>query len=242
MYLPLIPWEEIRHLPLPDLAMRLLTKKSSRDDTNIHSTFKALEAALRDTPQDDGDQLLGRISDAWAWLESHALVGPSIGGAPAVSQRVTSLGREMIADPKAVARIWAADRLAGDLASQLGPARSIFALGEYETASFAAMKAVEVEVRRISGLSHELVGVKLARTAFAPVGGPLSDPEAEGGERQAMADLFAGAMGAFKNPVSHRAVQFDDAVEAAEIVQLADLLLRIVRRSDLRIEKEKNAR
>jgi uncharacterized protein (TIGR02391 family) len=113
--------------------------------------------------------------------------------------------------------------------------RTKFHLGDYETACFAAMKAVEVAVRDASGLDNSLVGVPLMRAAFQPhktgkSGGPLADAGAEGGEQEAASALFAGAMGAYKNPASHRTVGFDDPVEAAEIIQFADLLLRQVER------------
>lgn len=92
-----------------------------------------------------------------------------------------------------------------------------------------------MEVRRVAGLANELLGVALMRKAFSPKDGVLRDPGAEGGEQQAIADLFAGAIGAYKNPASHRTVRFDNAVEAAEVIQLADLLLRIVQRADARL-------
>lgn len=72
------------------------------------------------------------------------------------------------------------------------------------------------------------------RKAFHPDNGPLTDTNAESGERRAMSDLFAGAIGAYKNPHSHRRVSLDDPDEAAEIILLANHLLRIVdgRRSE----------
>ena len=42
--------------------------------------------------------------------------------------------------------------------------------------------------------------------------------------------LFRGALGVFKNPSSHREVEFDGPTEAAEVVMLADLLLRMLDR------------
>ena len=66
------------------------------------------------------------------------------------------------------------------------------------------------------------------RAAFAPDGGPLTDMESEAGERVARMELFAGAIGSYKNPQSHRHVDLDDPAEAAEIIMIATHLLRIV--------------
>ena len=149
-------------------------------------------------------------------------------------QRITTMGQEARNDPTRSTR---SGQPTGrrQLDSGLSSARSNFALGDYETASFAAMKSVKVEVRRVAGLPNDLIGVVLMRKAFSPNDGALLDPGAEGGEQQATMDLFAGAIGAFKNPASHRTVQFDDPMEAAEVIQLADLLLRIVRRAEKRL-------
>jgi len=46
-------------------------------------------------------------------------------------------------------------------------------------------------------------------------------------------NLFTGAIGLFKNPSSHRRVDFTDPTEAAEIVLLADLLLRLLGKIDV---------
>jgi uncharacterized protein (TIGR02391 family) len=100
--------------------------------------------------------------------------------------------------------------------------------GEFDNAAFQAMKAVEVSVRAASGLGSEWIGVKLMREAFRPEGGPLTDLAAEAGERVARMELFAGVIGSYKNPHSHRDVRLDDPQEATEIVLLANHLLRIV--------------
>jgi uncharacterized protein (TIGR02391 family) len=75
--------------------------------------------------------------------------------------------------------------------------------------------------------------VKLMREAFKQ-GGPLADARADGGEQVATMELFAGAIGTFKNPTSHRPVSYEDPAEAAEVVLLADLLMRLLDRVEQR--------
>ena len=57
--------------------------------------------------------------------------------------------------------------------------------------------------------------------------GPLADVSAPMAEQQALSDLFAGAIGSYKNPHSHRSVTIDSS-EAAEMIMLASHLLCIV--------------
>jgi uncharacterized protein (TIGR02391 family) len=109
-----------------------------------------------------------------------------------------------------------------------GPVWAAYMRGEFDSAAFQAMKAVEVSVREAANLSAADLGVNLMRKAFNPENGLLTDPKAEGGEREARMNLFAGAIGSYKNPHSHRDVNLDDPDEVAEIIMLANNLLRVV--------------
>lgn len=104
------------------------------------------------------------------------------------------------------------------------------ARGEYDTAVFQAFRAVEEAVRSAGGFRPEDIGTDLMRRAFNPATGPLADrnPSAPAGEKEALSNLFAGAIGSYKNPHSHRTVAIIDVAEAQEMVLLASHLLRIV--------------
>jgi len=115
----------------------------------------------------------------------------------------------------------------------------LFRSGDYETAAFQAMKSIEVRVRGLGDYDNSRIGVSLMTQAFRPDDenpGPLADRNAEKGEQVATMNLFQGAIGAFKNPVSHRQVDYDDPMEAARVVQLADLLHRLLDRTQARVE------
>ena len=107
---------------------------------------------------------------------------------------------------------------------------SAFLRGEYDVAVFQAIKAVEVAVRTAANLPNSDYGIALMRKAFNPKDGPLTDLSEEPSERDALANLFAGAVGYFKNAHSHRDVNLTDPVEAMEVVMQANHLLRIVDR------------
>lgn len=66
------------------------------------------------------------------------------------------------------------------------------------------------------------------RNAFNRENGPPTDPKSERAERQALGDLHAGAIGAYKNSNSHRRVPTSDPTEVFEMIMLANHLLRII--------------
>ena len=141
---------------------------------------------------------------------------------------ITRLGHQVLAAPDGLMLMRAQGRLDADLHPRIGErVRAQFLLGEYELAAFAALREVEIRVRELAGASDSDIGVKLRRQAFAG-NGPLADPALDGGERDAISALYAGAIGVFKNPSSHRQVTYGDPTVASEVILLGDLLLRML--------------
>lgn len=103
----------------------------------------------------------------------------------------------------------------------------IFEEGRYGTAVFEAFKQVEIAVRRVGRYTDADIGTGLMRKAFHVETGSLTDRNLPRAEKQAISDLFAGVIGSYKNPGSHREVNI--TVEGAtEVIIVASHLLRIV--------------
>lgn len=178
-------------------------------------------------------QAYNAIAEAVAWLRARGMIAHRpLDNRPA-SILITRYGREMAESD--LGNVRATERLQSNLHLKIqSRARRQFMLGEYETAIFVSMKAIEVRVRELGGFSNEVIGVDLMRKAFR-VEGPLADPAAPRGEVEGTMMLFAGAFAVLRNPSGHREVEFDDVTEASEAVMTASMLMRILDRVEHRI-------
>jgi uncharacterized protein (TIGR02391 family) len=210
-------------LPVDELALHVLSDFAQPDQWNIRNWVLQAqrEYGIKGVA-------LNAVSEAVEWLYAKGLIAQRADQTSRDAAFVTRLGISTLNSGLGAVR--AAERLQVDLHPLIErKIRRQFLMGEYDLAVFAAMKEVEIRVRDLAGEPDSLVGVKLMKQAFRD-GGSLDIGDLEGGERLARMELFSGAIGVFKNPSSHRQVEFDDPTEASEAILLADLLLRVLDR------------
>lgn len=212
--------QDIIDAPIDRLAMTVLREWVNTDQWNLwnflNSTNEFASAARN------------ALSEAQAWLLNHGCLARSPTQTSSDAAFVTRLGHRLLEEGPESMR--AAERLSVDLHPRLRKVQSQFLLGEYELAAFAAMREVEIYVRELAEADDSLIGVKLMTYALRE-DGPLRNENLDNGEQVGMMNLFQGAIAVFKNPPSHRQVDYSDATEASGVVLLADLLLRILERS-----------
>ncbi|WP_257168775.1 TIGR02391 family protein [Bradyrhizobium sp. SRS-191] len=176
-------------------------------------------------------QVEQHVNETWECLKRDGLIGPS----PGMDGRngwmtITKDGQAALKGGNAIAYVRATRSFSKALLhpSIADPVWSALMRGDLDDAVFKAFKAVEVAVREAAQLAATDIGVDLMRKAFDPEKGRLARATHPTAERQALSHLFAGAIGSYKNPHSHRTVNLTDPREAWEQVMLATHLLGIV--------------
>lgn len=230
-------------LPAPDVAVGLPTAELAgyvlevlmlvpHDERGLWNRRNFCMEAMRlyAPPMHAGDERVGvACSSAWSWLEANGFIAR----APEKDNEwylPTRRGNE-VGNSQNLKAYLLNDQLPEVFLHDtfLGHVRPLFFQSRFDTAVFEAFKALEVAIRDAGGYGNEMFGKKLASAAFHPENGPLTDMSAEGGERQALMELMVGAIGSYKNPISHRNVVLE-ASETRDMIILASHLLKIVDR------------
>jgi uncharacterized protein (TIGR02391 family) len=172
----------------------------------------------------ENDAIEMALKETWAVLEREGFLTRDKDDWYFISRRGEDAISADAFDSFRVANLLPKDMLHPDLLPNVWGA---FIRGQYDTAVFEAFKEVEIAVRKAAKYSDAQYGTDMMRDAFHTDTGPLTDPNSSKAERQALSDLFAGAIGSYKNPHSHRRVRLGPK-ESVEMIVLASHLLAIV--------------
>lgn len=213
----------------PFLLDYLIEQESSSSSNQLNRYNCTLSDSLgRYYPRDCVKKVAEVLTEAWVWLEREVLIAPK----PDTQGDwvfVTRKGRKLanLTDFKTYlfSNLLPSDNLDPKLLQKVKPT---FIRGDYDTSIFQAFKEVEVRIRELSELPSTMLGVNLARSAFDANKGVLTDQNLTIAEREACAHLIAGAIGFFKNPSSHRNIDYSNPSEVAEIILFANYLLKLI--------------
>lgn len=254
--------EQLEQLPAEALAIQLLQRLPDQQPVRReHMVFEVLRDAAQkpsttgptvtysDDLQHQHPTAVLAIVEAWQRLVLDGLIvnWPSkdphydTQGQGEIFQ-LTRWGRQVRAREADGQELVAARRRLGvELHPRLAPrVRDAISVGAFEQAALLALRAIEARVRDLTGdprgkRGDRLTGTSLMQHAFAPDGGPLTDASGEAGERVGIMSLYVGAFGAVRNGLVHTEVEWTDPTEAAEYVLLADLLMRLLDRTEDRV-------
>lgn len=199
-----------------------------RQFLNRHNFFNSNPDLLRGYPVTHGTEIQQAVFEAWMWLEREGFLVPKINDPHGLWVEISRRGRRAAGqkgiDSYRHAAMLPQAHLHARIIATVYP---LYLRGEYDTAVFQAFKEVEVAVREAAHLNPQDLRCALMRKAFDSKDGPLTDQSQLPAERQALSDLFAGAIGFYKNPSSHRSILMMPT-NAMEAIMLASQLLNII--------------
>ncbi|NHZ93626.1 TIGR02391 family protein [Massilia sp. CCM 8733] len=213
---------------LAGLALELIGSITPDDGIGnpLHPTSFTHPQTLGAYPDNRRKEVQYAMAEGWNWLVREGLIAPTPGdtsGWHFVTRRGAQMKNRAGVQAYASSVLLPRGMLHPDT---LKCCWSAFMRGEYDTAVFQAFRELEVAIRAAGSFSADDIGVPLAQKAFGERG-PLTDKSAPSGERVALLNMMAGALGSYKNPHSHRKVQLH-VVDASEMIVMASHLMKIV--------------
>jgi uncharacterized protein (TIGR02391 family) len=211
---------------LAGVILEILNSLGSMDSGQLNRHNFSLPSNFNDFPN-HREEIAEAVMEAWGWLEREGLIASKPGSQGEwvfVTRRGKRIHNQYDLDAYRKVNLLPKRQLHPMIAQKVW---ATFLRGEYDTAIFQAFKEVEVSVRSAGSFAAVDYGVTLMRNAFNPENGPLTDKDLPKSEREALGNIFSGAIGLYKNPHSHRSVEIN-AEQAVEMIMLASHLLNIV--------------
>lgn len=187
----------------------------------------SLSHTVAEYPGEYQKNITNALREAWMWLKREGFIISTQGFHPnmvSITRKGEDVENSYALEAYRKAKLLPKKLLHPVIAQKV---YHLFLRGDYDTGIFQAYKEVEIAVRNAGDYTAADYGVDLMRKAFQADNGPLTDQNQLKPEREATAHMFAGAIGLYKNPQSHRNVPVT-AEEAVKIIMLASHLLGIV--------------
>ncbi len=211
-----------------DLAVFVLQHFKTGIRKNRHNYTLSTQPEYIEYAGEQVEEFCKRLMEAWIWLEKEMFLAPRPASVGSDEFFITRRGKKVLEEQNFESykkgNLLPSEGLDPILVRKV---KQPFIRGDYDAAVFLAFKEVEIRVRAKAEYGNDKRGVSLMRDAFKPGTGPLVDGCLESGEQQGISDLFAGAIGIFRNPAGHRDVEYADPNEVADIIHIANQLLRM---------------